>query len=278
VTWLELYFDFVVFLFGAVIGSFLNVCIHRMPLDQSIISPPSHCPHCNQRIRWIDNIPLLSFLFLGGKCRKCGAKISPRYFLVELLTATLFLLMWLKLTQWDHPPVHGIYFLKGPIYWFVIGGLIVATFIDFEHYIIPNEITLGGIVVGVALSAAYPPLMGVDSMTASLLRSLLGMLVGGLTLLAVAFIGELIFRKEAMGMGDVKFLAAIGAFFGWQSTLFTIFVSSLLGGVIGLVLVLVSKKGWQSRIPYGPYIALGALLWMFCGQQIMNWYWSFIRG
>src|SRR6266404_6338925 len=180
-----------------------------MPLDQSIVTPPSHCPHCNKPIRWIDNIPLLSFLTLRGKCRQCGAKINPRYFLVELLTATLFLLIWLKLTQWQHPPMHGIYFLKGPIYWFVIAGLIVATFIDFEHYIIPNEITLGGIVVGLVLSAMYPPLMGADSMTSSLLRSFLGVLVGGLTLLVVAFVGELVFRKEAMGMGDVKFLAAI---------------------------------------------------------------------
>ena len=276
--WLHLYLDFIVFVFGAVVGSFLNVCVHRMPRDQSIVTPPSHCPHCNQRIRWIDNVPLVSYLMLRGKCRHCGGSISPRYFLVELLTAVLFLLMWLKLTQWDHPPLHGIYFLKGPIYWLVIGGLIVATFIDFEHYIIPNEITVGGIIVGLALSAVYPPLLDAETIQMSLLRSFLGVIVGGLTLLAVATIGEAIFRKEAMGMGDVKLLAAIGAFFGWQSTLFTLFVSSLIGGVIGLVLVTVSKKGWQSRIPYGPYIAFGALLWMFCGREIVNWYLSFIRG
>ena len=292
-TGLQLYIDCVVFAFGAVIGSFLNVCIHRMPLDQSIVTPPSHCPHCHQRIRWIDNIPLVSYLALGGKCRDCGARISPRYFLVELLTAVLFLLMWLKLTQWDKPPVHGIDYLRSPIYWLVIAGLIVATFIDFEHYIIPNEITLGGIVAGLLLSAVYAPLQPMDSVTSWMLkfvpagvpawsvalsRSVFGMLVGGLALLVVAFVGELIFRKEAMGMGDVKFLAAIGAFFGWQSTLFTLLVSSLLGGVIGLALVLGRKKDWQTRIPYGPYIAIGALLWMFCGHQIMNWYVNFIRG
>jgi leader peptidase (prepilin peptidase)/N-methyltransferase len=293
VTGLQLYIDCVVFVFGTVIGSFLNVCIHRMPIDQSIVAPPSHCPHCNQRIRWIDNIPLVSYLALGGKCRDCGARISPRYFLVELLTAVLFLLMWLKLTQWDKPPVHGIDYLQSPIYWLVIAGLIVATFIDFEHYIIPNEITLGGIVAGLLLSAVYVPLQPMDSVTSWMLkfapagvpawsvafsRSVFGMLVGGLTLLAVAFVGELIFRKEAMGMGDVKFLAAIGAFFGWQSTLFTLLVSSLLGGVIGLALVLGRKKGWHTRIPYGPYIAIAALLWMFCGHQIMNWYVNLIRG
>jgi leader peptidase (prepilin peptidase)/N-methyltransferase len=278
VSWLRLYLDFVVFAFGAVIGSFLNVCVHRMPLEESIVTPPSHCPHCNERIRWVDNIPLVSYLALRGKCRHCGAKISPRYFLVELLTAVLFLLMWLKLTEWDRPLVHGIYFLKAPIYWMVIAGLIVATFIDFEHYIIPNEITFGGLIVGLLLSAIYPPLMDADTIKLSLLRSLLGAVVGGLSLLTVALVGKLIFRKEAMGMGDVKLLAAIGAFFGWQSTLFTILVSSLLGGVVGVVLVLGRRKGWESRIPYGPYIAFGAVLWMFCGHEIVNWYLSFIRG
>ncbi len=277
-SWLRLYLDFVVFAFGAVIGSFLNVCVHRMPLEESIVTPPSHCPHCNERIRWVDNIPLVSYLALRGKCRHCGAKISPRYFLVELLTALLFLLMWLKLTEWDRPLVHGIYFLKAPIYWMVIAGLIVATFIDFEHYIIPNEITFGGLIVGLLLSAIYPPLMDADTIKSSLLRSLLGAVVGGLSLLTVAVVGKLIFRKEAMGMGDVKLLAAIGAFFGWQSTLFTILVSSLLGGMVGVVLVLGRRKGWESRIPYGPYIAFGAVLWMFCGHEIVNWYLSFIRG
>jgi leader peptidase (prepilin peptidase)/N-methyltransferase len=275
---LRLYLDFVVFTFGAVIGSFLNVCVHRMPLEQSIVTPPSHCPHCNAHIRWTDNIPLVSYIMLRGKCRHCGAKITPRYFLVELLTAVLFLLMWLKLTEWDHPPVHGIYLLKGPIYWMVIAGLIVATFIDFEHYIIPNEITFGGLIIGLLLSAVYPPLMDADTVKLSLLRSVLGAVVGGLSLLTVAVVGEMIFRKEAMGMGDVKLLAAIGAFFGWQSALFTILVSSLLGGVVGLVLIVGRRKGWESRIPYGPYIAFGAMLWMFCGHEIIHWYLSFIRG
>jgi leader peptidase (prepilin peptidase)/N-methyltransferase len=278
VTGLRLYLDFVVFTFGAVIGSFLNVCVHRMPLDQSIVTPPSHCPHCNAHIRWTDNIPLVSYIMLRGKCRHCGAKITPRYFLVELLTAALFLLMWLKLTEWDHPTVHGIYLLKGPIYWMVIAGLIVATFIDFEHYIIPNEITFGGLIIGLLLSVVYPPLMDADTVKLSLLRSVLGAVVGGLSLLTVAVVGEMIFRKEAMGMGDVKLLAAIGAFFGWQSALFTILISSLLGGVVGLVLIVGRRKGWESRIPYGPYIAFGAMLWMFCGHEIINWYLSFVRG
>lgn len=275
---IHLYIDFVVFVFGAAVGSFLNVCIHRMPNEESIVSPPSHCPHCGQRIRWTDNIPLISFVALRGKCRHCRAPITPRYVLVEFLTAILFLWVWLKLTPWEHPPLYGIDFIKAPIYWLVIAGLIVATFIDFEHYIIPNEITLGGIVAGLVLSGIHPQLMDTSSIWVSLFRSLLGIIVGGATLLAIAIVGEKIFKKEAMGMGDVKLIAAIGAFLGWQATLFTIFVSSLFGGVVGLILVLGSKKGWQSRIPYGPYIALGALLWMLCGSEIMNWYWSFIQG
>jgi leader peptidase (prepilin peptidase)/N-methyltransferase len=275
---LYLYIDFVVFVFGAVVGSFLNVCIHRMPNEESIVSPPSHCPQCGQRIRWTDNIPLISFVALRGKCRHCGASISPRYVLVEFLTAILFLWVWLKLTPWEHPPLSGIDFINVPIYWLLIAGLIVATFIDFEHYIIPNEITLGGIVVGLALSGIHPRLMDTSSNLIALWRSFLGIIVGGATLLAIAIVGEKIFKKEAMGMGDVKLIAAIGAFLGWQATLFTIFVSSLFGGVVGLILVLGSKKGWQSRIPYGPYIALGALVWMLYGREFMNWYWNFIQG
>jgi leader peptidase (prepilin peptidase)/N-methyltransferase len=276
--WIQLYLDLMVFVFGAVVGSFLNVCVHRMPREESIVLPPSHCPHCHERIRWTDNIPLMSYVALRGKCRHCRAPISPRYALIEFLTAMLFLLIWLKLTPWHHPPVGGIDFLKVPIYWLVIAGLIVATFIDFEHYIIPNEITLGGVVLGLVFSAIHPRLMDTSSILIGLGRSFLGVIVGGVTLLVIAIVGEKIFKKEAMGMGDVKLIAAIGAFLGWQATLFTIFVSSLFGGVIGLLLVLTTKKGWQSRIPYGPYIALGALLWMFCGHEIMNWYWSVIRG
>lgn len=255
------YIDFIVFVFGAVVGSFLNVCVHRMPRGESIVSPPSHCPRCNEEIMWHDNVPLVSYLVLRARCRHCGVKISPRYWLIELLTAVLFLGVWLKFGGW-----------LAPIYWVLIAGLIVATFIDFEHYIIPNEITYGGIVIGLVFSAAYPPLMDRTTLGAALGQSLAGVLVGGLTLWAVAWLGELIFKKEAMGFGDVKFLAAIGAFLGWEATLFTIFASSLIGGVVGLLLIIASRKGWGMRIPYGPYIALGALLWLVCGGEMVHWY------
>jgi leader peptidase (prepilin peptidase) / N-methyltransferase len=263
---LRLYLDFIVFLFGAVVGSFLNVCVHRMPREQSIVKPPSSCPQCGQRIRWYDNIPVVSYLALRGRCRHCGEKFTARYFLVELLTAVLFLMTWRKFDGW-----------LPPIYWLLLAGLIAATFIDFEHYIIPNEITYGGMAVGLLLSGAYPPLMHTPSIPRALLQSLLGIIVGGVTLLLVAMLGEKIFKKEAMGMGDVKFLAAIGAFLGWQATLFTIFVSSLIGGVVGLALILGTERGWQSRIPYGPYIAFGALVWIFWGTDSMNWYLRFIN-
>lgn len=263
---LRLYFDFIVFMLGAAFGSFFNVCIYRMPREESIVNPPSHCPKCNKPIRWHDNIPLLSFLVLRGKCRDCGTLISPRYLFIELLTASLFLAVWLKYEfQW-----------VAPIYWILVGGLIVSTFIDFEHYIIPNEITYGGVLVGIALSLLYPPLHAVEGIGSSFLQSLIGALAGGVTLLLIAMVGEKIFKKEAMGMGDVKFIAGIGAFLGWQAALFTIFASSVLGGVIGLLLVLTSKKGWGSRIPYGPYIALAALVWIFFGRELINWYFGFL--
>jgi leader peptidase (prepilin peptidase)/N-methyltransferase len=265
---LQLYLDFVVFVFGAVIGSFLNVCIHRLPREQSIVNPPSHCPHCNERVRWFDNIPLVSFLVLRGKCRYCCAAITPRYFVVELLTAVLFLALW-----WSY----GVTWYA-LIYAVLVAGLIAATFIDFEHYIIPDEITLGGIVLGVLLSGLCPVLHGTTMSGAALLRSLAGAVVGGVTLLVIALAGEKIFKKEAMGMGDVKLLAAIGAFLGWKATLFVVFLSSLLGGVAGLVLVVGKRKEWGSRLPYGPYIALAAVQWLFWGPTAVLWYLRSLTG
>lgn len=264
----QLYLDFCVFVFGAIVGSFLNVCIHRMPREESIINPPSHCPHCGARILWRHNIPLVTWLALKGKARCCGASITPRYFIVELITAGLFLALWVKC---------GMTWVT-PVYWVLVAGLIAATFIDFEHYIIPNEITYGGIVVGLLLSGLVPALQFTDNSGASLLRALAGAATGGLTLLAIAMAGEWFFKKEAMGMGDVKLLAGIGAFLGWKSALFIVFMSSMIGGVVGVALVIGSKKGWGSRLPYGPYIALAAVLWLFVGNELINWYFNFLRG
>ncbi len=266
----QLYLDAIVFVFGAIVGSFLNVCIHRLPRDQSIIRPASHCPHCQQPIHWWDNIPLVSYIVLGGKCRQCRARISPRYVLVELLTAVLFLVSWLKFRDTSVP--------MAAIYWLLLAGFIAATFIDFEHYIIPNEITVGGLVIGLALSTIYPALHQAETWLGGLGWSALGACVGGGVLLTVAIIGEKIFKKEAMGMGDVKLLAAIGAFLGWPAALFSVFVSSLVGGVVGVMLVLIGGKEWSSRIPYGPYIVLGAVVWMFWGPAVVKWYFNFLIG
>jgi leader peptidase (prepilin peptidase)/N-methyltransferase len=449
--WLHIYLSCVSFLFGACIGSFLNVCVHRLPRGLSIVSPPSHCPGCNTPIAWYDNIPLVSYLVLAGHCRKCDAWISPRYFLVELLTGLLFLAVWLT----ANGPII-------PVYWVLIGGLIAATFIDFEHYIIPDSLTIGGMVVGVVLSALVPELYVFNSQTVTRLgavwQSVLGLVVGGVMVYAIVEFGKLVFGRrnlkvkpgsllkitgrfmelpdrklpmagwfpngtgsiafkarsvkfydvlientpctifadamtigddmgllknmgnveivldepvvvgaepftveagttlkicdrllwvddakdgeetiefvelfsresdrvkfhankltcdgreftkvnvevsetdvavngesiaietalpleattdrvviprEAMGLGDVKLMAAIGAFLGWKATVFTLMVSSVLGSVVGVTLILCRMRAWQSKIPFGPYIAAGALIWMFGGKTWVQMY------
>jgi leader peptidase (prepilin peptidase)/N-methyltransferase len=304
-TGLQLYLDCVVFVFGAVIGSFLNVCIHRMPLDQSIVTPPSHCPHCNQRIGWIDNIPLVSYLVLGRKCRHCGVSISPRYFWVELLTATLFLAIWLQFGgarmpfDWRILP-----------YWLLVGGLIVATFVDLEHYIVPDEVSVGGAVAGVLACTVWPALQGQTSCILGAFSSIKGMLIGSALLYWIAVFGQVVFKKEAMGLGDVKLMGMMGAFLGCPAVIFIMVISSGIGGVAGLMTVLLSParrhavgglKGllmfwrhddlqvsgylglddWRlsdetevramgSAIPYGPYLALAAVLWIFLGDYVCN--------
>ena len=195
---LHLYLDFCVFLFGAAIGSFLNVCIYRMPIGRSIVNPPSACPSCAQPIRWFDNIPLISYLALRGKCRHCGATFTARYFLVELLTALMFLMIWIMFKGW-----------LAPIYWVLAAGLIAATFIDFEHFIIPNEITLGGIVVGFVFSLLYPPLVEAHSVGQAAARSALGIVVGGAALFLVVEVGKVFFGKRKVPLAPGTLVAKI---------------------------------------------------------------------
>jgi leader peptidase (prepilin peptidase)/N-methyltransferase len=356
-NWARVPFHFwslAVFWFGCMVGSFLNVCIHRMPLGLSVVNPPSHCPHCKYSIPWYLNVPLLTWLMLRGKCKNCGAPISVRYFLVELLTGLLFLAAWVgygRQSVW-----------VALVYCLFLAGLIAATFIDFEHFIIPDEITIGGTVVGFLLSFALPQLHGAESIVGSLKASLIGLCVGGGVIYTVlrggkllfgrqkvelpadtrivfgesAVVlpdkeipyGELFYRKsdvivikactvemvdrgyrdvevrlspellcvgadefdpeqvkyleavsaqitlprEAMGFGDVKFMAAIGAFLGWQATLFSLTVSSMIGAAVGVLLIITGKQQWSSRLPYGPYIALAALIWMFGGRGVWEWF------
>ncbi len=345
------FWSLVFFSFGCTVGSFLNVCIHRMPRGESIVSPPSHCPHCQYSIPWYLNIPLVTWLYLRGQCANCRAPIAIRYFLVELLTGLAFLACWIRFG-----PVSAPLALVSCV---ILAGFIVATFIDLEHFIIPDSITLGGIAAGFLCSLAVPALHGVKTPAAGLTSSIVGIMIGGGVVLAILQLGKLLFGRqkielapgsrvlftehvlvlpdrelpyeeiffresdtirvearrvecvdccywdtpvrlspqrlevgervmkpedmphlevvadrivlprEAMGMGDVKFMAAIGAFLGWQATLFALLASSVIGAVVGVVLILLRRHEWSSRLPYGPYIALAAVVWMFAGREIV---------
>ena len=262
------YFAVVSFLFGACVGSFLNVCIYRIPREESVVRPRSHCPHCNRMIAWYDNIPLVSWCALGARCRHCGNRISARYVLVELLVAVLFLLVWLR---------YG-FDARTPVYWLMAGGLTLGTFVDFEHMYLPDRVTLGGIVAGLVLSPLVPSLHGETARGMALLAAGLGATVGYGLLWLVAFLGEKAFKKEAMGMGDVKLLGAVGALLGWPAVLFTIFVSSLFGSIVGVAFIVARRKEWQSRIPFGPYIALAAVLWFLGGADLWHAYFGWLTG
>lgn len=262
--------------FGACVGSFLNVCIYRIPREISIVAPRSHCPACGHLIPWYLNIPVVSYLFLGGRCRFCRAPISFRYVLVELLTALAFLFVWLRFIPFGEFRPLGLEPLADgrllPVYWLMSAGLILGTFIDLEHMILPDRCTLGGIAAGLILSGLLPAMHGAEGPLASLQASLLGAAVGWGSLWLVAKIGAWVFRKEAMGFGDVKLLGAIGAFLGWRAVLFTIVISSLLGSIAGLALILSGQGKLQSRIPYGPYLALAAWIWILWGPALWNLY------
>ncbi|MEI6807447.1 MAG: prepilin peptidase [bacterium] len=276
-----LYMSVMVFVLGACIGSFLNVCIYRIPQGESIVTPRSHCTHCLKTIAWYDNIPMLSFVILRGQCRHCGERFSGRYAFVEVLTACLFFLVWLKLGMEPRPL--GIVATMTPwvvpIYWLCVFGLALGTFVDFDHMIIPDRVTIGGTILGIVFSALVPELhdvpvflQGLPGFASGIIMSLAGAALGWGLLRSVARIGELVFKREAMGMGDVKLLAAIGAFLGWRAVLFNIIISSLLGAAVGLSLVVLGKKEMKSGIPYGPYIAIAAVLWILWGPTAWSWY------
>ena len=348
------FWSLVFFSFGCMVGSFLNVCIYRMPRNESVVSPPSHCPHCGYSIPWYLNVPLVTWLYLRGKCANCAAPISVRYFLVELLTGVAFF---------------GCYFsfglqsaLLALAMCVLMAGFIVATFIDLEHFIIPDEITIGGIIVGFICSFIVPQLHQASSMSQSLLRSFIGIAVGGGVVYLILRGGKLLFGRqkielpvdskifftetclklpdhdisyeelfyrnsdaiilegkrvemidrcfletslrltpktlligdsefnteevpyieattnaiilprEAMGFGDVKFMAAIGAFLGWPAVIFALLVSAIIGAFVGVTLILAKRSEWSSRLPYGPYIALAATIWIFSSVNVQEWW------
>jgi leader peptidase (prepilin peptidase)/N-methyltransferase len=357
----DLLFSIFAFILGACLGSFLNVCIYRLPLNLSVNQPRrSFCPSCKTQIPWHQNLPLVSWLMLRGRCAKCEARITFRYFAVELLTAFFFLIIW-KAFPWQ----------IAITYWIFIALVIAATFIDFEHFIIPDEITIGGTIAGLIASIAVPQLMSTDRRLMALFISAGSAALGYALLWLVLEGGKLVFGKkrirldkptaftwtrhgedadfvvgdekslwsdffarendqlllhcesarigergftdvtlrfrynrvevgsetfeldqldeisglaneieiprEAMGRGDLKFLACIGAFLGWRAVLFAIFSGSLYGSIIGLITLVLGRRVWSLKLPFGPYLALGAITWMFCGDLILRWYQTLLR-
>ncbi|MBI3315733.1 MAG: prepilin peptidase [Candidatus Omnitrophica bacterium] len=248
---------------GAIAGSFLNVCIWRIPRGESVITPSSHCPKCLKPIRWYDNVPVWSILYLKGRCRDCQAPISPRYGWVEVSSAALFTVFYLK---------YGIS-VQGIVYLTMTLALLAQALIDLDHQIIPDEITLPGIALGVIASAFFPGLHGQEHWQGGLLHSLLGVALGGGILYAAGTAAEWVLKKEAMGGGDVKLLAMIGAVLGWPGVLWTLFCSSFLGSAVGIYLRL--RRG-DERIPFGPYLALGAVSYFFLGKNVVQIYSRFL--
>ena len=254
----DLVIKVLIFIFGAIVGSFLNVCIVRMPQEKSLMFPRSHCVHCQKSIPWYDNIPLMSYFVLGGKCRHCQQKISVRYLIVELLTAVSFVFFY-GFFGWNWILIPYLVFHC---------KLIVATFVDLEHRIIPDEISMGGMIAGLVFSFLIPQLHHASSPGLALGRSLLGVLIGGGSIYAMGMLGDFLFKKESMGGGDVKLLAMVGAFLGWQMALLTFFIAPFFGAVCGVIVKLRTK---ESVIAYGPFLALGALISLFWGKDLIRW-------
>ena len=252
--------------FGLIVGSFLNVCIYRLPRSMSIIMPPSSCPSCNTPIRPWENIPVLSYIFLRGKCRGCSGKITMRYPLVELLNAVFYLVVLKYFSIGWHLP-----FLFG-----FVSAIIVITFIDLDFQIIPDAITLPGTVIGVIGASLFIPdpfiapqidFTRQTSLVVGISNSLIGLLTGGGLFYLIA-----ILSRGGMGGGDIKMMAMVGAFMGWKAVLLTTFIGSLTGSVIGIFLMVFKGKGRKTKIPFGPFLACGSVVTLFFGGRILKWY------
>jgi len=247
----------IVALFGLFIGSFLNVCIYRIQKGESIVWPPSHCPKCTKALKPWDNIPVISYLILKGRCRYCTEPISVRYPVVELLSALLAVSL---LYRFGMSVTFLIYYL-----WACV--LIIITFVDLDIQIIPDTLSLGGIVVGL-LVVYWLPITYKDAF--------IGLVLGGGLLLAIIYGYYFLTKKEGMGGGDVKLLAMIGVFTGWQGVLFTVFAASLMGSMVGIPWGLIKKGTLKAAIPFGPFLALGALIYVFWGQYLIDWYFGYL--
>ena len=254
------------FITGACIGSFINVCVYRIPLNRSVVHPGSHCSACGAPIPWYNNLPIISWAVLRGRAACCGTRIDMRYWLVEIGVAFLFMAVWIKYGATD--PIAAV------IYAIMISGLTCACLIDLDHYIIPDRFSLGGCVAGFIACTIHPSLMFQTTPLQGFSWSLASAIVGALTLIAVAWIGTLLFKKEAMGMGDVKLLAAMCAFLGPTSITWILPLSSAIGAVLGISLIVWQRGAWGTRIPYGPFLGLAAILWLFGGSEFMYGYWQ----
>ncbi len=256
---LELPFFFyltVFFIFGALFGSFGNVVILRLPLEQNIAFPASHCMSCHAPVRWFDNIPIFSWLILRGKCRHCGQKFSIRYMLVEFLMAILFAACFYRFgLSWT--------LVEMLIFTF---GLVVCTFIDFDHMILPDEFTLGGLAIGLVGALVSPE--------REFLPALGGAFMGGGFFLLMAYVYFIMTKNEGLGGGDIKLAAWIGAVLGWKAIPFVIMSAAIIGSVFGIAITLLQKKDFKTAIPFGPYLALGAFLYMFGAKPLSDWYFS----
>jgi leader peptidase (prepilin peptidase)/N-methyltransferase len=257
---------FFIFGIGACFGSFFNVCIYRIPLERSVTSPGSHCAACGSPIPWYYNIPIVSWLWLHGRAACCETRIDLRYLIIEALTGILFAAIWLRF------PDRGV----ALSYLVFVSGLIVASFIDIDHFIIPDRFTLGGCLAGFVCSALVPQLHHQTTAWKGFIESLRGAFFCGLILYIVAEIGSRLFKKEAMGLGDVKFMAAIGSFLGLSSIVFILPVSAFLGSIFGIFLIIGKQGSWGTRLPYGPFLVLAAMIWIFGGAEWSASYWHHV--
>jgi leader peptidase (prepilin peptidase)/N-methyltransferase len=257
-----IYWLVLIFILGLCLGSFLNVCICRIPREISVAWPPSHCPNCNSRIKWYDNIPVLSWFLLHAKCRNCKLPISVVYPVIELLTGFFFLTIWL---------IYGFSWFT-PIYMLAVFGLLLGTFVDLEYMILPDRVTIGGMILFPVISTIFPHLQGETTWMGGLKDSLIGIAAGFGTLWIVREAGTAALKKEAMGFGDVKLMGTLGALFGWEAVIYIIFFSAMIGSVAGISLIALQRKGIKSEIPYGPYIALAAFSWMLGGFRLWDAY------
>ncbi len=252
--------------FGLVIGSFLNVCIYRIPTGQSIISPPSHCTGCDTRLKALDLVPVFSWILLRGKCRYCGARVSARYPIVEGLTSLVFVLLYFRFSI-------SVEFLVAIVLSIL---LICEAFVDYDLKIIPNEFVVAGMLSGAALFV-YNLFYQVDMYgDRAWYNPIIGIVSGAGTLLLVAVVGSVVYKTDAMGMGDVKLLAVVGLFLGWRLTLVALLLSVLLAAIVSLVLILVKKVNIKSEVPFGPFIAIGTFIAMLYGWNIIEFYLGFI--